>query len=382
MLRSLLFLGCCGLANLAVADTSSERLEDVKTEIKQLETTLSANKANKKALYQQLKQQSRDISAANNKLVKLKQQLKQNEQELATLKARLSKEEQNQQQETDALLAQLRSAYIHAQPNYLKVLLNQNNPAQLARTNTYFQYFHQARQQQLKAIEQQLSNLTEQQKQLFSVQKQHFALLERQQRQQKNLKAQQKQRKTTLASLDKLINSQGSKLNALHEEEQALQALLTKISQEPLATPANSNNKAPVTKVNFNNQKGRLTWPVKGKLLARYGSKRNLGKLTWKGIMIDAKVGKEVVASAAGKVVFADWMRGFGLLVIIDHGQKYMTLYGNNDALLKQVGEFVAAGDVIAQSGSEGMHEYTGLYFEVRYKGNPTNPLKWLGKKG
>jgi septal ring factor EnvC (AmiA/AmiB activator) len=93
-------------------------------------------------------------------------------------------------------------------------------------------------------------------------------------------------------------------------------------------------------------------------------------------------VGKEVVASAAGKVVFADWMRGFGLLVIIDHGQKYMTLYGNNDALLKQVGEFVAAGDVIAQSGSEGMHEYTGLYFEVRYKGNPTNPLKWLGKKG
>jgi len=382
MLRSLFFIGCCGLASLAAADTSSDRLNEVKTEIKQLETTLSANKANKKTLYQQLKQQSRAISAANNKLVNLKQQLKQNEQQLAILKAQQSREEQNQQQHSDALLAQLRSAYIHAQPNYLKVLLNQNNPAQLARTNTYFQYFHQARQQQLASIEQQLNNLTEQQKQLFAVQKQQFALLDRQKQQQQALKSQQQQRKTTLASLDKLINSQGSKLNALQEEEQALQALLTKISQQAAAKPTTTNNKAPATTVKFNKQKGRLAWPVKGKLLARYGSKRNLGKLTWKGIMIDSKVGKDVVASAAGKVVFADWMRGFGLLVIIDHGQKYMTLYGNNDALLKQVGEFVSTGEVIAQSGSDGMHEYTGLYFEVRYKGNPTNPLKWLGKKG
>lgn len=381
MFRLLFLVSCLGLSSLVAAD-SSQRLDEVKTEIKALESTLSANKADKVKLYQQLKQQSREISASNAKLRELKQQLKQNQQELSKLKSQQAKEEVNQQQQTAALLQQLRSAYIHAQPNYLKVLLNQNNPSQLARTNTYFQYFHQSRQQQLDTIKQQLSSLTEQQKQLFAVQKRQTALLEKQQQQQASLQKQSKQRKQTLAKLDKLIASQGSKLTALQQEEKSLQALLTKLSNKQKTAAVDPSTTSPTNNIKFSKQKGRLAWPLKGKLLARYGSKRNLGKLTWKGIMIGSNVGKEVTASAAGKVVFADWLRGFGLLIIIDHGQKYMTLYGNNDSLLKQAGEFVSAGEVIAQSGSDGMHHYAGLYFEVRYKGNPTNPLKWLDKKG
>ena len=381
MFRLLFLVSCFGLSSLVAAD-SSQRLDEVKTEIKALESTLSANKANKEKLYQSLKQQSRAISASNTKLRELKQQLKQNQQQLSKLKSEQAKQHDNQQQQTDALLKQLRSAYIHAQPNYLKVLLNQNNPAQLARTDTYFQYFHESRQQQLETIKLQLNNLTEQQKQLFIAQKKHTALVEKQQQQQADLKQQNKQRKQTLAKLDKLIASQGSKLNVLQQEEQSLQALLTKITKKQTTASIDPATKPPTNNIVFSKQKGRLSWPLKGKLLGRYGTKRNLGKLTWKGIMISSNVGKEVTASASGKVVFADWLRGFGLLIIIDHGQKYMTLYGNNDTLLKQAGEFVSAGEVIAQSGSHGMHDYAGLYFEVRYKGNPTNPLKWLDKKG
>jgi septal ring factor EnvC (AmiA/AmiB activator) len=124
-----------------------------------------------------------------------------------------------------------------------------------------------------------------------------------------------------------------------------------------------------------------LLWPVNGKVTARYGSKRNIGTLKWQGIVIDAKAGKDVKATAAGEVVFADWLRGFGLLMIVDHGEEYMTLYGNNESLFKQAGDHVEMGEIIAQSGEQGIRGISGLYFELRHKGNPTNPLNWLKKK-
>lgn len=165
----------------------------------------------------------------------------------------------------------------------------------------------------------------------------------------------------------------------MREEEHSLQKLLLTLNASP--KPAKTEHKPVAIQKSFAKRRGALTWPVKGKLLARYGSSRNLGKLTWKGIMIAAPTGKKVVASAPGKVVFADWLRGFGLLMIIDHGDQYMTLYGNNDSLLKQAGDNVSAGELIAQSGVRSMHTHAGLYFEIRHKGSPTNPLKWLSKK-
>jgi septal ring factor EnvC (AmiA/AmiB activator) len=131
----------------------------------------------------------------------------------------------------------------------------------------------------------------------------------------------------------------------------------------------------------FAQLKGRLTWPIKGKVIARYGSSRKLGQLTWQGIMIKSAIGKEIRSAAAGRVVFSDWLRGFGLLLIIDHGDKYMTLYGNNQSLLKEVGDTVDAGELVALSGEQGVKQYAGLYFELRHQGNPTDPVKWLGKR-
>ncbi|NOQ93028.1 MAG: peptidoglycan DD-metalloendopeptidase family protein, partial [Methylophaga sp.] len=164
----------------------------------------------------------------------------------------------------------------------------------------------------------------------------------------------------------------------LREQEKSLHSLFDSLSK-PAKVNTNKTVSAPPS---FAKRAGSLAWPIKGKVLARYGSSRNLGKLTWQGILISTPAGKNIVASAPGRVVFADWLRGFGLLVIIDHGDQYMTLYGNNETLLTKVGDSVSTGDWIAQSGDKGIHQHAGLYFEIRHKGSPTNPLKWLGKKG
>lgn len=373
----LLFL-LCSCSSSWAETAPAQRLEDVQSEINAINDDLTKSNASKKELYQQLEQQSRAISKLNSKLLSLDKQLDQKSKELANLGLKQLSQQQSHKEQINALFDQIRVAYIQSQPSYLKILLSQNNPATLARTSTYYRYFHQARQQQLADLEQSLNNLTEQQKQLFAAQKSQQQLKIQQQQQQHTLQEQTRQRKTTLALLEKKISSQDARLASLREEEQSLHNLLLSLSKPKVTTTTPTPTSKPTS---FSKHRGSLTWPVKGKLLARYGSSRNLGKLTWKGIMIAAPTGKDIVASAQGKVVFADWLRGFGLLLIIDHGDQYMTLYGNNETLFKQAGEYVTTGELIAQSGVQSMHKRAGLYFEIRHKGSPTNPLKWLSKK-
>ena len=352
-----------------------QQLEDVKTEIKNLSEHVSTDKASQAELFQQLKQQSRAVSTLNKTLLELKQKIQRQSVELVQLEKRQQQEQRSHDFELTALTEQIRAAYNTSQPNFVKVLLNQQDPASFRRSSIYFHYFNQARQQQLTDISAILQNLTEDQKSLLAAQKKQQRLYNQQQQKQQALQQQTQQRQATLAALDKKIASQDSRLTLLKEQEQSLQALLHSLNKPKANTSSNSSHKA------FAKRAGSLTWPVKGKVLARYGSTRKLGKLKWQGIMIASASGKDVVASAPGRIVFSDWLRGFGLLMIIDHGDQYMTLYGNNETLLKQVGDNVVSGELIAQSGDKGIRQYAGLYFELRHKGNPRNPLKWLSKK-
>lgn len=367
-------------SSLAYAETdSAQRLESVQTEIESLNKDLSKKKANKEELFKLLEQQSRSVSEINRELFSLKNKISQNEAQLKTLQQQQAKQQQSYKQQLSAINNQIRSAYINAQPSYLKILLSQQDPARLGRSTVYYRYFHQARQQQLAEIDNILANLTDQQKQLFATQRIQQQLYEKQQQQQSALKRQTQRRQATLKQLDKDISSQDARLSLLREQEQSLQKLLQSLNVKEKGS-TKSATQAKTKHTPFAHQAGKLSWPIKGKLLARYGSPRNLGKLTWKGIMIAAPTGKDIMAVAPGKVVFSDWLRGFGLLLIIDHGDQYMTLYGNNDTLLKQAGDNVTTGEIIAQSGNEGVRQHAGLYFEIRHKGNPTNPLKWLNK--
>jgi len=380
-------------ANMPIAP--AQELKAVKTEIQLLSDDVDLNKASKESLFKQLKQQSSDVSELNKELNVLGQKMNKLSVELSQLDLKQQQQHETHSQQLAALNQQIRAAYINGQPSVIKVMLNQESPATLSRSTVYYRYFNQARQQQLSNITETLQNLTEDQKRLFAAQKQQQQLYTEQESKRVVLKAKAKQREATLTVLDKKITSQDSRLQLLREQELSLQALLKSLNKpkkQVTDKPKKNATNKPKTKDDstfakpknqqaFAKNVGGLVWPVKGKLLAHYGSPRNLGKLTWQGIMIAAPSGNNVVAAAPGRVVFADWLRGFGLLLIIDHGDQYMTLYGNNESLLKQVDDEVEAGDLIAQSGENDVRQQAGLYFEIRYKGSPTNPMKWLRKQ-
>lgn len=382
------------------ASDNAQRLDNVREEIEDLSANLSAKKASREEIYDQLKTQSRKISDLNRELRELQQQIDDKNQTLQQLRDAAGIKEAEQKKQLDALYNQMRAAFINAEPSYLEMLLNQQDIATISRGSTYFRYFHEARKTQLDSINQILIQLNEEQKNVLLAQQSLEAAMAEQEIKQQALQLEADKRKTTLAALDKTISGQGAKLSALKDEEKNLQALLDRLArereqrlaqqkaeqqkqvQQKQKTAAVTNLPAPKPNTPFSRLTGKLNWPVNGKLLARYGSPRNLGKLKWQGIVIDSQTGNDVRATAAGRVVFADWLRGFGLLVIIDHGEQYMTLYGNNESLLKAAGETVQAGEVIAQSGEQGIRGLTGLYFEIRHRGAPTNPIKWLAGRG
>lgn len=390
-------------AGLEAGGDSAQRLDNVRDEIEDLSADLSQKKASREDMYAELKAQSRKVSELNRELRSLEQQIADKNQTLKQLREVAGIKESEQNQQLEALYDQMRAAYINAEPSYLEMLLNQQDIATISRGSTYFRYFHEARKAQLESINQILSQLNEEQKTILLAQQSLEVAKQTQLDKQQALKQETEKRKATLAALDKTISGQDAKLDALKEEESNLQTLLDRLAREreqQLAREKAAREKqkqqqqkpAPETKsaaivpppkpnTPFSRLTGRLNWPVSGKLLARYGSPRNLGKLTWQGIVIDSPTGNDVRATAAGRVVFADWLRGFGLLIIVDHGEQYMTLYGNNESLLKQAGDTVQAGEVIAQSGEQGVRGLTGLYFEIRHRGRPTNPLKWLARQ-
>jgi septal ring factor EnvC (AmiA/AmiB activator) len=359
----------------AAEGDTSQRLEDVKNEISTLNQSLSETKDERDNVQSQLKAQSQIISELHKELRTTRHQVAEQESKLNTLRDAMGVKKASQQAQLSALYEQIRAAYINAEPGFLELLLNQNDLAALSRSSTYFRYFHEARNDQLTSLASQLASLNEEQGELLLAQQQWHTLLKQQEAKQTAMSQEKVAREQLLATLDASLSTQENKLAVLEEQAQSLQKLLNELSSRKSVTTKKQAD-AP-----FSSFKRLLLWPVNGKVTARYGSKRNIGTLKWQGIVIDAKAGKDVKATAAGEVVFADWLRGFGLLMIVDHGEEYMTLYGNNESLFKQAGDHVEMGEIIAQSGEQGIRGISGLYFELRHKGNPTNPLNWLKKK-
>ncbi len=376
----LLFLWLVMPLSIAAEPSSAKKLEAVRGEISELDKTLNLNKKTQAELQQQLKKQSLKVSEINRELNQIKQSITVKDDELLNLQQQQGLNQQQQEKQLAALNEQIRSAFMNAQPSYLKILLSEQSPEHVSRSNTYYRYFHTARQEQIDALQATLQNLTEQEKAIYAVKKNLGELEQQQLSQQEALKQQTAERERTLAALNKKISGQDAQLSALKEEEKNLQSLLDTLAKKAAKRPPPAAPVKPSER--FSSLSGKLQWPLTGKILASYGSQRNLDKLSWKGILIASEKGSSVKASADGRVVFADWMKGFGLLIIIDHGEQFMTLYGNNDSLLKNTGDVVKAGQVIAQSGDQGVRQTAGLYFEVRHKGSPTNPIQWLRKQG
>lgn len=288
----------------------------------------------------------------------------------------------------DEVGALLRARYFSGNERVLKLVLSGDNPNRIARDLTYYGYVFRAQADLIAALHDRMERIAALERRTRDAAVELAGLERQAQAERAKLVATAAERRKVLASIAGEISGQRRRMETLQRDEKRLSRLVDEIakalrSAPPPAGGSTRNERLPVAgdKGPFSQAKGRLRLPVRGELAGRFGAPRQGSSLTWKGVLILAPEGEEVRAVASGRVVFADWMRGFGNLLILDHGENYLTIYGYNEALLRRVGETVHAGDVIATVGATGGADTSGLYFEIRHEGKPFDPLTWVSLK-
>ena len=359
----------------AFADNASrDDLTGLQQEIKQLQYELNKQEQDKSATEKDLRTLDKQISETlktlregNIMLEKLNASLKTLQQEETLHLANLKKQQEH-------LRSLIRQQYKQGTSPQLKLLLNQDDPVLFGRALIYNRYLGQAFSEAITSVQQNIETLDKTKEQIKQ-QKNHLkqAQIQHTEKQEK-LEKKREQRKKLLSQQQRDIQQKGQQLNTLLENEKRLKQTLEKLQKRAPAKPARTSKKKPFK---FSKQKRSLPWPTRGKVKRRFGSQKGAGSLKWQGIVIATAPEQDVKSIAPGHVVFSDWLRGFGMLIIIDHGQGYISLYGQNETLFKEVGQSVEQNEVISSVGED---QSSGLYFELRHKGKPINPIPWFKK--
>ncbi len=369
ILRSILLAVLC-LALEAHA-TQQNDLEKLRKRIADLQQDFEKTNESKSEAADGLRESERAISDNNRKLHELAQQQQAANRELGQLQqhaAAMDKELQGQQAMLGRLLYQ---QYLDGgEQEYLKLLLNNDDPNQVAREFRYYEYIARTRAASLKSLRNGLAKLQAVTDQARAKSDEITALRAEEQTQRQHLEQDKRARQQMLNKIALQVKQQRREIGRLQHNENRLSQLVEKLAHvAPDAQPDN---------ISFKSLKGKLALPVKGKVRNQFGTRRPESTMAWTGWFLRAPANQPVKAVAAGRVVYADWLRGFGNLLIVDHGQGYMSLYGNNETLYKQVGDSLRGGDTIAAVGSSGGNEDSGLYFELRFEGKPFDPSKWV----
>lgn len=350
------------------------RLNKLKESIRSLKTELQSVKSHRSELLEGLEESEKNIGELSSKVKKIQQQLNTQERELKELRQQQQQLNEAKNRQQIHVRQHINTAYRLGQESGIRLLLNQQNPEQLARNLKYYDYLLAARAKKIHEYSSTLTELNVIEPQIAhktATMRSHHESLRKRHRQ---LQTSKQERQQTLAKLEAIIVDKDKELEKLQQDRGQLEKLLRKVGQLLGDIQLSSRN------VEFAQQKGRLPWPTQGKVIHRFGTSRIVGKLRWQGLVIAAREGQAVTAVHHGRVVFADYLRGHGLLLILDHGSGFMSLYAHNQALYREVGEWVDAGQVIATVGSSGGQSRSALYFELRHQGRPANPQKWLAK--
>nr|WP_314876749.1 murein hydrolase activator EnvC [uncultured Pseudomonas sp.] len=430
MFRALILLALSCLLSPAFADEraqTQQQLDATRQDIAELKKMLGKLQEEKSGVQKDLKSTETDIGNLEKQVEALQQELKKTEGELERLDTEKKKLQSARTEQQGLIASQARSAYQNnGREEYLKLLLNQQNPEKFARTLTYYDYLSKARMEQLRVFNETLRQLANVEKDIASQQAQLLAQSGNLDSRRQELEAERDKRKEVLAKLNSDMKQRDQKLQAREQDQAELGKVLKTIEetlarqareaeearqkaliaqreaeqrrqQEALAarqTPAEAPAEPPKKALTtlgpmvsgdganyggaFSAARGKLPWPVNGRLLARFGDARGGdARAKWDGVMISASSGTQVRAVHGGRVVFADWLRGAGLLVILDHGNGYLSLYGHNQRLLKSAGDVVKAGEAISTVGDSGGQESAGLYFAIRQQGRPSDPAQW-----
>lgn len=381
-MNKITIITCCILLVLSfapdavAADDSNaakaSELESLRTRIKDVETRIKGARDEAEKLQKELRENEISTAETLTRLHHIESGISKKHAELEELMFEQAEHEAALKQEKEKLTHQIRSAYQIGRNDYIKLILNQEDPALVGRALAYYDYHNRARSERIEQVKQTLVNLdhiqssiVEQTTKLESLKADHEAKL-------RDFHQYRATRREIITRLQKYIEEQGVELHTLQENERELGKLFQGLKQEEAVTIEMFEEMPP-----FNILKGKLAWPVKGKLLKRFGTSKKGGNLKWQGVLIDAETGTSVNAISTGKIVFADWFRNLGLLLIIDHGDGYMSLYGHNQNLLKNTGDWVFEGEKIATVGDSGGQIDTALYFEIRKGAEPLNPSHW-----
>lgn len=353
---------------VANEDRTKKDLSEVQTALKQSQSEYNAQRKKIANLQKNLQQHELDIAKNAKALNMAEQSVKKTEQQQQLQQQKADQLEQQHAQFQHALAAQLKSAYMAGgDDDYAKMLLNQEDTAKFERTLSYYNYLNKARIEQLEELKALQLQIAKNQAELAKTKQKLVNLHDEQKRRQTALVNAQSERQANLKNLQAQLNNTKSSINYLKENQQTLITTIEELEKE-------KNKK--VELLGLNNSKGKLNWPSRGKLEHTFGQRKH-GGIDWKGVLIGAKEGSNINSVHNGQVVFADWLKGYGWVIVVDHGEGFMSLYGHAQTLLKDVGDMVREGETVALVGQSGGQASSGLYFEMRHKGRAVNPEKW-----
>lgn len=370
------FLLWFGTGSIYAEDVNPAQLAELKRNIAKLDRWLNKANTEKSGLVKALKKQEQDIAYISLRLRQLKAENNKLQSQLAELNQQATLQSRALESQKQSLIKQLRSVYRQGRQPALKLLLDNNEPQDAARYLHYFQYLSRDQEQRITQFKQDIAALENTEQSILRKQRDLEKNRVRLSEQLTELKQKRSTREKILAKLEQKLKSESQRLDKLKADYARLEQLLREVEL------AIANIPLPDDARPFASLKAKLPWPTHGKVQERFGARVAQGKLRSNGIRIATKDEQDVKAVHYGRVVFSDWLRGFGLLIIVDHGEGFMSLYGNNKSLSKETGDWVRAGEVIAYSGDSGGQSESGLYFEIRRKGKPQNPTHWLHPNG
>ncbi len=353
-------------------DTLNPQLQRLELQINELQKQMRTNRSEHDRLQSSLETNEESIGKLSERLETLNEALKDKQQTLSDLKHKQQQQVSQLQMHRQILAQQIRSAYVVGRQDYLKLWLNQENPSAVGRVLMYYEYVNKSRIQQIQQINEILQNIRHLEDDISRENNGLSEIVAKQTQEKHNLELSRTDRQRILDKLAETLESQQKQLSQLQEDKSNLQNLLGNLGEISKAMPKQQGKP-------FTVQRGELLTPVVGSVKYQFGDER-IGHLKWQGILFSATTGQKIQAIAAGRVAFAQWFRNLGLLVIIDHGEGYMSLYAHNQSIYVKTGEWVNAGAAIASVGNSGGQKEAGLYFEIRYQGMPVNPSKWLNK--
>ena len=351
------------------------KLTKLQKSIAKIQKHLKGNKKQRSEVVTDLKTLEIEISKNSKKLANLETDLHKIRQQKNTLEQELRQLNSEVLEHKTILSEQIRSAYSLGHQQNIKLLLNQQDPAQVGRSQEYFNYLNRTRTEQIKTFLDSIEQKKEVESKLKQTLDTHKQLLNTHKQKTRKRQKQRQQREKLLTELGNKIQNQENTLTSLESSRSRIENLLKSLGELLADIPSNPSENTP-----FKSLKGKLPWPAKGQFLSRFGQPKQHGDLKWNGILIKSNYGTPIRVISHGRVAFSDWLQGFGFITIIDHGDGYMTLYGNSETLLKKTGEWVKTGEIIATAGDSGGQPQSGVYFEIRSRGKPINPKKWCSR--